>query len=73
MAARMMFDHLACAENYRQRAEKCRSTAETVGSARFADCYRLLSDYYLFLAKYEEDYVHRAVGLERRRSGHPET
>jgi hypothetical protein len=51
-----MVDHLACAENYRKRADKCRAAADKVSSARFGDCYRLVADYYLFLANYEEAY-----------------
>jgi len=68
-----MVDHLAWAENYRKRAERCRSTAETVSSARFAECYRLLADYYVFLSRCEEDFERRAIALQRLRSGHTET
>jgi len=60
-----MVDHLAWAENYLKRADKCRAAAETVSSARFGECYRLVADYYLNLANYEEDYARRAVALQQ--------
>jgi hypothetical protein len=60
-----MVEHLAWAENYRNRAAKCRSAAENVSSARFANCYRLLADHYIVLADLEEDFARRAVALQQ--------
>jgi hypothetical protein len=60
-----MVDFLVWAANYRKRADNCRSAAEQVSSARFAECYRQLADYYVLLANYEEEYARRAVALRR--------
>jgi hypothetical protein len=58
-------DHLAWAESYRNRAAKCRSTAEETTSTSFGNCYRLLADHYVLLANLEEDFSRRATAMQR--------
>lgn len=59
-----MVDHLEWADNYRKRAESCRSIGEDVSSREFRDCYRLLVKHYLSLADFEEDFARRAAMLD---------
>jgi hypothetical protein len=59
VSARKIPDHLARAREMRRRAAKCQLSAKNSQSARFGDCYRLLADNYVILAKLEEDYVAR--------------
>ena len=59
-----MVEHLACANNYRYRAAKARQAAEATTSQEFSECYRKLADYYMALAKLEDDYVARAVAAK---------
>lgn len=66
-----MVDHLEWADNYRKRAESCRSIGEDVSSREFRDCYRLLTKHYLSLADFEEDFARRAAMLDSVRNGDP--
>jgi hypothetical protein len=54
-----MLDHLARARELRNRAAKCQLSAKTSASAKFGNCYRLLAEHYVILAKLEEDFVGR--------------
>lgn len=64
-----MVDHLEWADNYRKRAESCRSIGADVSSGKFRDCYRLLAEHYLSLADFEEDFARRATVLGCARNG----
>jgi hypothetical protein len=63
-----MVDHLEWADNYRKRAESCRSIGEDVSSRKFRECYRLLTEHYLSLADFEEDFARRAAVLNCARN-----
>ena len=51
-----MIDHLAWAENYRDRAVKCEAASKKTSSKDFANCYQQLSNLYRNCAKLEEDF-----------------
>ena len=62
--ARVMVDHLAWAERYRDRAAECQSTAKHTSSISFGNCYRVLADHYILLSNLEEDFARRAATLQ---------
>ena len=57
-----MVDHLAWAAGYRNRAARCELSAKNTSSAKFGECYRLLSNYYSQLAGLEENFERRQIG-----------
>jgi hypothetical protein len=61
-----MVNHLARAEEMRDRAKQCQHTAGQTKSEKFADCYRLLSQNYNILATVEEEFFMRE--MERTRT-----
>jgi hypothetical protein len=61
-----MVNHLARAEEMRDRAKQCQHTAGQTKSEKFADCYRLLSQNYNILATVEEEFFTRE--MERARA-----
>jgi hypothetical protein len=61
-----MVNHLARAEEMRDRAKQCQHFAGQTTSEKFADCYRLLSQNYTILATVEEEYFTRE--MERTRA-----
>jgi hypothetical protein len=62
---RIILDHLTRARILRDRAAQCRVSAKATLSAKFGDCYRLLADHYVILAKLEEDFVSRQNAAAR--------
>jgi len=61
-----MVNHLARAEEMRDRAKQCQHTAGETKSEKFAECYRLLSQNYNILATVEEEFFARE--MERTRA-----
>ena len=61
-----MVNHLARAEEMRDRAKQCQDFASQTTSEKFADCYRLLSQNYTILATVEQEYFARE--MERMRA-----
>lgn len=59
VSGRIVPDHLTRARLLRDRAAQCRVSAKNTLSAKFGDCYRLLAEHYMILAKLEEDFVGR--------------
>jgi hypothetical protein len=65
VSERMMVDHLAWARDYRDRAARCQLSAKSVSSSDFGNCYRLLTQHYMLLAKLEEDFAHRQIASRK--------
>jgi hypothetical protein len=63
-----MVNHLARAEEMRDRAKQCQHTAGQTKSEKFADCYRLLSQNYNILATVEEEFFTREMDRARAAS-----
>jgi len=61
-----MPDHLARAKEFRYRAANCEVSAKNTLSAGFGNCYRLLAEHYMILAKLEEDFVERQVAWQKK-------
>jgi hypothetical protein len=60
-----MVNHLARAEEMRDRAKQCQEFASQTTSEKFADCYRLLSQNYAILATVEHEFFAREMERSR--------